>query len=68
MSCTRKMTMRDPRHAVRRDAPFVIWTDPMELEWSEEERRELALREDTRPLLEPLAGRRPRAAGRPRVR
>lgn len=51
-----KMTFRDTRHAIRRDAPFVIWTDPMELEWSEEDRRDLALHEDTRRLIEPLPG------------
>ena len=26
-----KMTLRDPRGAVRRDAPFLIWTDPVHL-------------------------------------
>lgn len=51
-----KMTIRDTRGAIRRDAPFVIWTDPMELAWSDEERRELARHEDTRRLIEPLAG------------
>lgn len=27
-----KMTMRDPRLAVRRDAPFLIWADPVHLD------------------------------------
>jgi glycine/D-amino acid oxidase-like deaminating enzyme len=51
-----KLTIRDTRQAIRRDAPFIIWTDPMELDWSDEDRRDLALREDTRRLTEPLAG------------
>jgi glycine/D-amino acid oxidase-like deaminating enzyme len=27
-----KVTLRDTRHALRRDAPFVIWTDPVEID------------------------------------
>ncbi|MEP6494565.1 MAG: FAD-dependent oxidoreductase [bacterium] len=51
-----KMTFRDTRGAVRRDAPFVIWTDGMELDWSDEDREALARHEETRRLIEPLAG------------
>ncbi|HTE45533.1 MAG TPA: FAD-dependent oxidoreductase, partial [Gemmatimonadaceae bacterium] len=51
-----KMTFRDTRGVVRRDAPFIIWTDPMDLEWSDEDREELARQEETRRLIEPLPG------------
>jgi sarcosine oxidase, subunit beta len=51
-----KLTMRDPRHTVPRDAPFVIWTDPMRLEWSAADRAELARTEQGRRLLDPLPG------------
>ena len=33
-----KMTIRDPHGAVRRDAPFLIWVDPVHLEGEVEER------------------------------
>ncbi len=33
-----KMTVRDPRRAVRRDAPFLIWADPVHLDGEAEER------------------------------
>ena len=33
-----KMTLRDPRRAVARDAPFLIWVDPVHLEGEIEER------------------------------
>jgi len=33
-----KMTLRDPRAAVRRDAPFLIWADPVHLDGEAEER------------------------------
>ena len=49
-----KMTIRDPRGVVRRDAPFVIGLDPVQLEWSDAERRELERDEHTRRLLDPL--------------
>ena len=51
-----KLTMRDPRRAVPRDAPFVIWTDPMRLEWSAEQRAALARTDEGRRLLDPLPG------------
>ena len=51
-----KLTFRDTRGTVRRDAPFCIWTDPMELPWTDEERRRLAGRSDARHLLEPFPG------------
>jgi glycine/D-amino acid oxidase-like deaminating enzyme len=49
-----KFTFRDPRGVVRRDAPFIIWQDPTQLEWSDRERRELASDADTRWLTEML--------------
>lgn len=51
-----KLTMRDPHRAVPRDAPFVIWTDPMQLDWSAEERAELARTEQGRRLIDGLPG------------
>jgi sarcosine oxidase, subunit beta len=36
-----KLTMRDPRGAVPRNAPFVIWSDPITLELPDGERRRL---------------------------
>ena len=37
-----KASFADSLRAVPRDAPLVIWTDPVRLPWSDEERRELA--------------------------
>ena len=36
-----KVTMRDTRGVVPRSAPFTIWSDPIELEWSDAERAAL---------------------------
>ncbi len=36
------------------DAPMMIWTDPIELIWSEEEKRQLSAGADTRYLTEPF--------------
>jgi glycine/D-amino acid oxidase-like deaminating enzyme len=49
-----KLTFRDPRGVVSRDAPFIIWQDPTQLAWSDRERRELARSDDTRWLTEML--------------
>ena len=51
-----KLTFRDPRGVVRREAPFIIWQDPTQLEWSDRERRELAHDDETRWLTEMLPG------------
>lgn len=51
-----KLTIRDPKRAVPRDAPFVIWTDPTTLEWTDAERRNLERHEDTRRLADTLPG------------
>jgi glycine/D-amino acid oxidase-like deaminating enzyme len=34
-----KVAFRDPARAVHRDAPFLIWNDPLHIDWSPEERR-----------------------------
>lgn len=51
-----KLRLRDPAGAIRRDAPFVIWTDPMSIDWTDAERRELSRSQDTAQLLERLPG------------
>jgi glycine/D-amino acid oxidase-like deaminating enzyme len=51
-----KLTMRDTERAVPRDAPFVIWSDGMTLEWSDADAKELGKTEEGRRLLEPLPG------------
>jgi glycine/D-amino acid oxidase-like deaminating enzyme len=47
-----KIAMADPLGAVPRNAPLLIWTDPQYLNWTEEERKELASSSDTQGLLE----------------
>jgi sarcosine oxidase, subunit beta len=37
-----KVAFKDHRGVIPRDAPMTIWSDPQRLEWSEEERSELA--------------------------
>jgi glycine/D-amino acid oxidase-like deaminating enzyme len=49
-----KIAMADPLRVVSRDAPLLIWTDPVNLPWTDEERRELADSPTTRYLLEPF--------------
>ena len=51
-----KLTMRDTRRAVPRDAPFVIWNDPIQLEWSDADRKELVRSEEGRRLVDRLPG------------
>jgi glycine/D-amino acid oxidase-like deaminating enzyme len=51
-----KMTFRDTRRVVSRDAPFLIWTDPVTLDWTDAERKELAREGETRRLTEELPG------------
>ena len=51
-----KVTFRDPRNAVRRDAPFVIWTDEMQLDWTDTERRELESHPETQRFAGTLPG------------
>lgn len=47
-----KIAFNDHLGVVPRHAPLVIWTDPVYLPWSEEERTELAARAETRWLLD----------------
>jgi glycine/D-amino acid oxidase-like deaminating enzyme len=47
-----KMAFTDHQGAVPRNAPMLIWTDPISLPWSEEERTMLSDSEETRRLLE----------------
>jgi sarcosine oxidase, subunit beta len=46
-----KVALRDPLGVVPREAPLLIWSDPQELPWSDEEREWLAEAENTRKLL-----------------
>jgi sarcosine oxidase, subunit beta len=49
-----KMSFKDHLQVVPRYAPMLIWTDPIRLPWSEEERAVLAESEETKPLLDEL--------------
>jgi len=51
-----RLTIRDTRHVIPRDAPFMICNDPMRLEWTSAERKELESSEDTRRLVDVLPG------------
>lgn len=61
-----KISFADPHHAVPRDAPLVIWNDPVTLPWSPEERAALAEDEEMCGLLAPFTAGvhgRPEGAG-----
>ena len=61
-----KVVFRDSERAVPGDAPLLIWADPVELPWSDDERAVLADDEETRPLVEPFpAGIHGRPEGTP---
>jgi len=47
-----KISFNDIRQVLPRDVPLMIWSDPVRLPWSAEERQELAEFEDTRWLLD----------------
>ncbi len=49
-----KVAINDPLGIVPRDAPLMIWSDPVELVWSDEEREELAADAEMRWLTEPF--------------
>ncbi len=49
-----KVTVEDTDGILPADAPMMIWTDPIELVWDNEERRRLSVRPDTRYLTEPF--------------
>ena len=64
--CHVKVVFRDAQRAVPGDAPMLIWADPVELPWSDEERAVLADDEETRSLVEPFpAGIHGRPEGTP---
>ena len=68
VACERhmKVVFRDTERAVPGDAPLLIWADPVELPWSDEERAVLADDEETRALVEPFpAGIHGRPEGTP---
>ena len=52
--CHVKVVFRDTQRAVPGDAPMLIWADPVELPWSDEERAVLADDEENRSLIEPF--------------
>jgi glycine/D-amino acid oxidase-like deaminating enzyme len=52
----RKVTFADHLGVVPRELPLMIWTDPVRLEWSAEERRELEREPELAPLLGELPG------------
>ena len=47
-----KISLADPKGAVPRTAPLIIWTDPTDLPWSMEERAALMESEETHRLAE----------------
>lgn len=47
-----KVSMGDPQGVIPRDAPLLIWNDPVQLLWHDAERAELAADPDTRWLTE----------------
>jgi glycine/D-amino acid oxidase-like deaminating enzyme len=49
-----KVAFEDTRGVIPRDAPLVIWNDPVELLWSDAERAELAEIDELRHLLNPF--------------
>ena len=51
-----KLTMRDTRGVVNRATPFLIWNDPVELPWTEQERTTLRAEGDGERLLLPFPG------------
>ena len=64
--CHVKVVFRDAQRAVPGDAPMLIWADPVELPWSDEERAVLADDEENRSLIEPFpAGIHGRPEGTP---
>ena len=68
VACERhlKVVFRDTERAVPGDAPLLIWADPVELPWTDDERAVLAADEETRTLVEPFpAGVHGRPEGTP---
>ena len=50
-----KIIMEDTAGVLPPDAPMMIWTDPVELVWNDDEQRKHAADPDTRYLIEPFA-------------
>ncbi|HKN68358.1 MAG TPA: FAD-dependent oxidoreductase [Gemmatimonadaceae bacterium] len=51
-----KLTLRDTRGVVNRATPFLIWNDPVELPWTEQERAKLRAEPNGSRLLLPFPG------------
>ena len=51
-----KLTLRDTRHVVDRAIPFLIWNDPVELPWTDQERATLRAEANGARLLLPCPG------------
>ncbi|MGD2127516.1 MAG: FAD-dependent oxidoreductase, partial [Desulfobacteraceae bacterium] len=51
-----KIAFTDPLGVVPRDAPLMIWDDPITLAWTDEEREELSANKETQWLLEEFPG------------
>lgn len=49
-----KVIVEDTAGALPPDAPMMIWTDPVELVWDDDERQRLSSSSDTRYLLDPF--------------
>ncbi|OED41469.1 hypothetical protein AB833_09605 [Chromatiales bacterium (ex Bugula neritina AB1)] len=49
-----KISLADKLGVIARDAPLIIWNDPVELQWTAEERDILAASEQTRYLTQPF--------------
>lgn len=51
-----KIAFKDPLGIIPRHVPLMIWTDPMHLPWTDEERAELSANQKTKWLLEEFPG------------
>jgi glycine/D-amino acid oxidase-like deaminating enzyme len=51
-----KITLRDTRRVVDRTVPFLIWNDPIELPWTDQERATFRAEPDGARLLHPFPG------------
>jgi glycine/D-amino acid oxidase-like deaminating enzyme len=51
-----KISFRDPLGVIPRNVPLMVWTDPLTLFWTDEEREELARNEETQWLLKEFPG------------
>jgi glycine/D-amino acid oxidase-like deaminating enzyme len=49
-----KVAFHDPQGVVPRDAPMMIWTDPVRLPWADDEREEIEQDESHRHLLDEM--------------